>query len=203
MRAAALIPAKSFGRAKSRLAEALSPAERRLFAKRCFLRVARAAKDAGLFERVFVATDGAEVAALGEAEGLSVIMDPAQPLPFHAILDRALRILAEQGYSRATVVMADLPEADAASIRATQDEGAEIVLIPDASGLGTSALSLPLPPPFITAFGNHDSRVRHERLSEASGLPYLIRELPALAHDVDGPLDLDRNPPLYRSIFSR
>lgn len=203
MKTAALIPAKSFGRAKSRLAATLSPEERRLFAKRCFLGVARAAIESAAFERVFVATDGSEVEALAQAEGLGVILDPPTPLPFHAILDRALGVLAHQGFERATVLMADLPEADAASIRAAADESAELILVPDASGMGTSALTLPLPAPFTTAFGNHDSALRHRALAESSGLRFLIRELPALARDVDGPLDLIRNPPLYRAMVSR
>ena len=203
MKRAALIPAKSFGRAKSRLGEALSPEERRRLAERCFLGVARASIEAGIFDRVFAATDGAEVASLAAREGLGVILDPAEPLPFHAIVDHALASLATEGYERVTILMADLPEADAESIRATLARGEEIVLVPDASGEGTSALSLPLPAPFSTGFGNHDSARRHRALAESSGLPFIVRELPRLARDIDGPLDLARNPPLYRSIVAR
>lgn len=200
---AALIPAKSFGRAKSRLGGALGPEERRRLAERCFRGVARAAVEAQVFSEIFVATDGPEVAAIAESQGLHPIMDPPGHDVFHEILDRALRILADKGFERATILMADLPEADADSIRRAAIADSDLILVPDASGYGTSALTLPLPAPFPTAFGNHDSALRHRALAQAHGLPLLIQEIPALARDVDGPLDLARNPPLYRAILAR
>jgi 2-phospho-L-lactate guanylyltransferase len=188
---AALVPAKSFGRAKSRLAGVLRAEQREHLARACFSRVIDALLGASVFDRVAVCTDGDEVEALARSLGCEVIRDPAGPVAFSEIVDAALRDLARRGATHALIVMADLPEASAGSFAPLlARDASEVVLVPDAEGLGTSALLLPLPAPFATAFGNRDSAARHEALAAASGLRFARVHVPSLARDVDGPLDL-------------
>jgi 2-phospho-L-lactate guanylyltransferase len=188
---AALVPAKSFGRAKSRLSGVLRAEQREHLARACFARVVDALLGAAAFDSVTVCTDGDEVEALARSLGCEVIRDPAGPVAFSEIIDAALRELARRGASRALVVMADLPEASPGSFRPLLSHDArDVVLVPDAEGLGTSALLVPLPAPFATAFGNPDSAARHQALAAASGLRFARVHVPSLARDVDGPLDL-------------
>jgi 2-phospho-L-lactate guanylyltransferase len=186
---AALVPAKSFGRAKSRLAAVLSEDERRRLARACFTGVLEALVKTDRFSRIAICTDGPEVESLARSMGCEVFRDPEAPAPFSSIVDAGLVRLAESA-ERALVVMADLPEASAASFFPVVDAMSDVVLVPDAEGLGTSALLVPLPAPFSTAFGNRDSAARHEALARRSGLSFSRVEVPTLARDVDGPLDL-------------
>jgi 2-phospho-L-lactate/phosphoenolpyruvate guanylyltransferase len=196
---AALVPAKSFGRAKSRLAGVLQADEREQLARACFTRVVDALHATAAFEPVAVCTDGDEVHALASSLGCEVIRDPDAPVRFSEIIDAALLDLARRGATRALVVMADLPEASPDSFIPLLAAREAVVLVPDAEGLGTSALLLPLPAPFATAFGNRDSAARHEALAESSGLTFSRAHVPSLARDVDGPLDLVGRDALFKA----
>lgn len=197
MTTAAFVPAKAFGRAKSRLSAVLGEAERARLARACFSRVIEALSASGRFEAIFVGTDGDEVESLARALGCDVLRDPSPPRAFSEIVDAALDAIAARGFDRALVVMADLPEASAGSFELIFDAGGDVVLVPDAEGLGTSALLVPLPRRFDTAFGHHDSGARNERAARGAGCAVTRAHVPTLARDVDGPLDLVGRDALY------
>ena len=173
----AVIPAKGYGRAKSRLAGVMTPHQRHRLARQLFLHVA--STSAEVVDRVAVLTDSPEVAADAYALGALVLPDRRQGLA--AVIDDGLASL--QG-DRALVLMADLPDVTVAALRRLMRHPSAAV--PDHHGTHTNALwtTLPAPP---TCFGP-DSLARHARR-------FPIVPVPALSLDIDVPADLRRDRP--------
>ena len=169
----ALIPMKSFARAKSRLAPALSRPARARLARELFDHVVHTV--AGKIARTFVLTECDEVARLARRRGAT---------PLTVAPASSLRALVEPFvHGRTLVVMADLPALardDLDAILALLETHA-LVAAPDHARRGTSVLALRRSR--ATAFGRHDSFARHLALGAA---PFR-----AIA-DVDTPADLAR-----------
>lgn len=178
-----LIPAKGFRHGKSRLAGALSPAERAALCRQLLLRTLRVA--AALPGRVAVVTEDDEVAALAVAAGALALPDAGFGL--NAAIARASDLL---GHDAALMVLpADLPRVDAAALLAAWRESP--VLAPDRHRDGTNLLLLPpaCRAGFAFAYGP-GSFARHRAEAARSGIdPFILRH-PALAHDIDTAADL-------------
>ena len=173
----ALVPARCFGRAKSRLGDWPGrPATARAF----FERVVQAC--AAVCDGVLVATDGDDVAEVAKAHGARVLKDEG-PRPLSAVVDRGLSALLAHGAEVGLVVMGDLPLLTALS-------DADLVLGPDRQGLGTNALAVRLPAPLATCFGNVDSLARHLAAADAGRLRAVLVAREGIAFDVDVPGDL-------------
>ena len=182
----ALVPARCFGRAKSRLGDWPGrPATARAF----FERVVEAC--AAVCDGVLVATDGDDVAEVAKAHGARVLKDEG-PRPLSAVVDRGLSALLAHGAEVGLVVMGDLPLLTAAQLAdmlaALSD--ADLVLGPDRQGLGTNALAVRLPAPLATCFGNVDSLARHLAAADAGRLRAVLVAREGIAFDVDVPGDL-------------
>jgi len=180
----ALVPAKDFGRGKSRLAPVLADAGRAELARRLFDHVL--ATVTGLVDGVLVATDSDAVAAAARAHDAAVRRDGG-PAPLARIVDAALAELAARGATRALVLMADLPRIDPDDVRAVLAAlaHADVVAVPDQHGRHTNALALAPPTRIATAFGRPDSLAAHR----AAGA--VVLERPRIGFDVDGPEDLE------------
>ncbi len=175
----AIVPMKRYGEAKSRLAPILSPAQRAAFARETFLSVLACV--AAEVDGVLVATDGEDVAADARAHGAEVLLDAEGRVPLRAVVDRAVRHLVAPGRARVAVVLADLPELGRDDVRALLAPSGKVVA-PDAAGLGTNALVVPLGTEVRTAFGSGESFRLHRE-----GTTVVRRD--GLATDIDTPED--------------
>jgi 2-phospho-L-lactate guanylyltransferase len=182
----ALVPARTFLTAKSRL----RTHHRAAIARALFDRVAGVVSTAPGIAGLLVCTDGVDVARAARKHGAEVLYDDGPQL-LAAVVDRGLAHLAARGAQTAVVVMADLPllgprhvEDLLAGLRV-----ADVALAPDRDQLGTNALAVRLPAPLATRFGHADSFRRH--LAAAIDLRVIAVRTHGLAFDIDAPADLE------------
>ncbi|MCA9530999.1 MAG: 2-phospho-L-lactate guanylyltransferase [Myxococcales bacterium] len=198
----ALIPAKGFRDAKSRLAPSLDARARTALARRMLEHVLDATARAATVDRVLVVTDAPEVERYATERGLDAVRDPPDARGLGVVVDAGLRALRTRGAGRAIVLMSDLPLATAEAIDTVVQalDRSDRVLVPDRAGLGTNALGLRLPPrPTASAagaaertcFGHPDSARRHRDAAARDGAVLETLALDALAFDVDLPADLE------------
>jgi 2-phospho-L-lactate guanylyltransferase len=178
-----LVPLKRLDRAKSRLAQALTAAERAALMRSLLERVLSAVRAAGV-ERITVVT----------SERLT--LDAAatwhdDDLPWNDALATAIAELV--GEDIAAVISADLPFLSAADVTALiEATPARGVAIGRAVDAGTNAVSMRPPGVLPTCFGEPSSAALHAALARARGLACVTLDLPGLAFDVDTPADLER-----------
>ncbi len=191
----ALVPAKSFARAKSRLSGVLGERERALLARSMFEHVLGVLASCAEIGGVMVVTDGDDVAEAARALGAVTVRDAASP-PLGAIVDAALAELPARRAPGALGLMSDLPLLAAADVEAllARMRALDLVAAPDVRGEGTNALGLTPPDRLRTSFGTRDSLRRHLLGAEAAGLRAGVFESEGLAFDVDEPADLARLP---------
>jgi len=184
----AIVPAKAFARAKSRLDGVLAPAARRELARGLLDRVLQACRHSGAFEGILVATDGDDVARSAGRAGAQVIRDRSErATSLGAIVDAALASSEALGATHALVVMADLPLLEARDVRELVHalRSNSVVLAPDAQRRGTNALGLRLDLGARTCFGQPDSLNRHAREALRVGARLRVVVNPRVARDLD------------------
>jgi 2-phospho-L-lactate guanylyltransferase len=187
----AIVPAKSFARAKSRLADVLDAPSRAALARTLFDHVLDVVVDSVRVSRVLVVTDGDDVEAVARARGLPCVRDTGTP-PLRVAVDLGLEVVRERGAEGVLVLMTDLPWLSSADVTALVDGlvRAEVVLGPDSRHLGTNALGLGPGVCLPTAFGRADSFQEHSERARSLGLRVYVRESPGIGFDVDTPSDL-------------
>jgi 2-phospho-L-lactate guanylyltransferase len=187
----ALVPARSFRTAKSRLSNLGAVATRPAVARALFDHVAATLRAAPGIAGVLVATDGGDVATAAHRHRAEILVDPPGA-PLATIIDRGLLHLTTFGAASAVVVMADLPLLDVRDINRLRAglRTADLVLAPDRGDLGTNALALHLPAKLVTQFGNPDSFPRHRAAAAAAHLAVALVHTRGLAFDLDRPADL-------------
>jgi 2-phospho-L-lactate guanylyltransferase len=184
---AAVLPVKSFGRAKSRTA--LSDEPRIALAEAMVADVLDALSEVGSLTEVLVVTREVRAAAAARAAGFEVIEDPSESGHSQAASRGAL-IAAERGAERVLLVPGDCPGLDAGEIETLlADTEPGVVVVPDRHGAGTNALVLSPPDVIDPSFGP-GSFARHAALARAAGVSVRVAEVPSLAFDVDTPEDL-------------
>jgi 2-phospho-L-lactate/phosphoenolpyruvate guanylyltransferase len=173
----ALVPLKALDRAKSRLAEALSPRERAELMRSLLEHVVGEIRDAGI-ERVTVVTDE-------PLEGYELWHD--RGLAWNDALAAAIGEVVTAPL--VAIVSADLPSLRAEEVEellaATPERGIAIARALDG---GTNAVSMRPPGLVRTHFGELGSAAVHAGL----GVDHVVLDLPGLAFDVDTPEDLAR-----------
>jgi 2-phospho-L-lactate guanylyltransferase len=182
----AIVPVKGLDGAKSRLAPALTEAERRALVRGMLAAVLSACDRARRVSGVLVVTPDRELA--GERD---VLVDPGVGHGFAL----ALALRDERARAGALVVMADCPLVTPASLDALAAAARPLALVPAADG-GTNALALADPGLLEPPFGLPASaRVTIAR-ARAAGIEPSVLEDAGLAFDVDRPEDLERVRPL-------
>lgn len=191
-----VIPVKPFDEGKSRLAPALTPAERSALARRLFEGVLAAAQTSGLFAGVAVISRDASVLNLAESGGALPIAELGSDL--NDALEQARAALTTA--SALLVLPADLPDISAAELvafvtvaRTARMDGKALVAIAPSTTGGTNALLLEPPGvlPFVFgAEGGRESFYRHSMLAQEAGATLVVIESDALALDLDLPSDL-------------
>jgi 2-phospho-L-lactate guanylyltransferase len=180
---------KDFSTAKSRLAPAMQPAQRRALAEMTAAR----ALDAALAVAPTLAVCGSpEAADLARAKGAELLeeSDPGGQNPAARLgLDEVLR----RGARAALILSSDLPLVDEAGVRRllahADADGGIVIAAPAAGRQGTNALFLRPPGDFGLHFGEA-SLPRFAQEAHRRGRRFVLHDDPGLALDLDEPADL-------------
>jgi 2-phospho-L-lactate/phosphoenolpyruvate guanylyltransferase len=192
VRTAAILPVKSFARAKQRLGVTVADPMRQDLAAAMVADVIAALAQTEAVERTIVVTQEAGIAEAALAAGALIVEDAGevgQSAAARLGIERAL----EEGFERVLCVPGDCPAADPEEISsllaAHGRNGPEVVIVPDRHGTGTNGLLLYPPQAIEPSFGP-DSCARHLGLAGAAGLTARVEQLPSLLLDIDTGADL-------------
>jgi 2-phospho-L-lactate guanylyltransferase len=182
----AIIPLNRLDRAKARLQELLTPAERRELTLINLRQVVAAARDAGL-DPLVLTPDAAEVGAL-LGPGTAVLAEDPGRKGLNEQLEGAVA-----GRDLAVIVHADLPLATGSDLRrvvevALASPGPSATLVESSDG-GTNVMVLRPAGRFALAYGP-GSHAEHARRARAAGMLTASVVNPALALDLDTPADI-------------
>jgi 2-phospho-L-lactate/phosphoenolpyruvate guanylyltransferase len=188
MRTLAILPVKSFGAAKQRLASALGSDSRQALAQAMFEDVLASLRRVDGLEAIAVVTadPGAEAAARGE--GVPVLPDTAQAGQSAAASIGIAHAVAER-FERVLLVPGDTPLLDPGEVGSLLAAPRAVSIVPDRHGTGTNALLLRPPDAIAPSFGP-GSLMRHVAAAEAAGVPFAVAEVSTLMLDVDTGDDL-------------
>jgi 2-phospho-L-lactate/phosphoenolpyruvate guanylyltransferase len=201
MRVHALIPLKQTMHGKTRLARALSEAERAELVRVMAEHVVRTVAAARGVLRVHLLTSDASVAPRNCAQ----IADRGMEL--NASIAHAARELRSQGAEALLIVHGDLPFLTTEDVHALLRASAEdaVVAATDLAEAGTNALVFSLARNFATCFGP-GSLAAHRLAAEAAALRFHLVRRPGLAYDIDEPGQLaellERGGPSYSFLRS-
>jgi len=191
MRTAAILPVKSFTRAKQRLGESVATSMRMELARAMVDDVLLALGETESIERIVVVTREPSVAAPARAQGAIVVEDAAEDGQSAAVALGVRRALAE-GIERVLCIPGDCPAidpAELASLLRAPSQEPEVVIVPDRHGTGTNGLLLTPPDAIAPSFGP-DSCARHRALAAAAGVPCRLERPASLLLDIDTGADL-------------
>ena len=185
----AVVPVKSFRRAKSRLAGLLTAHERAELGCSLFQHTVEQLRAASGIRGVLVATECPEVHHAAITLGCSVQESNEHSPTLGRLVDQSVRTLPRG--SAALVLMSDLPRLSPNDITHLLGELSQndVALAPDRNREGTNALGLRAGLRFPTQFGNRRSYDLHRASAMERGLRVSTVTLPGFAFDLDGPLD--------------
>ncbi len=186
----AIVPVKTLDRAKSRLAGALTPAARRALVLEMLERVLAALQHpAAQVTMVWVISGDPQALQVAASCGAYPLVEEVPDL--NAALEQARRVALSHGAEALLVVPADVPLVLPAEIGALVAALAtsDIVLVPDAAGLGTNALGLRREAELPFRFGG-ESAALHLAAATERGLRTCRLPLASFALDVDQPAGL-------------
>ena len=191
----ALVPAKTLGEAKGRLAAVLSELERRALALAMLEDVLRALRAVPAIDSISVVSPDDEVLSLAARLGANPVAESASVRGLNQALNRAVSAMSPPP-NALLIVHGDVPEVTPADIEALlaalPERGIALCPSPDK---GTSALALRPPGVIAFRFGEKSS-VMHRREAAARGVPAETVHLDSLSRDIDSLEDL-------RSLLSR
>ena len=190
---AAVLPIKTYERAKQRLSDAVGIPDRRALAEAMVGDVLDTLPSVAGLDRVIAVTAEPLAAAAARDAGASVVHDPDEAGQSAAALI-GVRAALEAGAERVLLVPGDCPALDPTEVDdlllAHPHSEARVTIVPDRHGTGTNALVLCPPDAIAPSFGP-GSRERHEALARDAGAECRIAEPPSLALDIDTVEDLN------------
>jgi 2-phospho-L-lactate guanylyltransferase len=190
---AVIIPVKSFGAAKARLATVLSPTDRARLARWTATQVISAA--AGL--DTFVACDDQEVAEWAKSHGATVLWGAG--LGLNGAVDAAVAAVADLGYTRVLISHADLPLAADYSQLLQRCDPAAVMLIPDRFRDGTNIVIRPVSAHMPASYGGGSFRA-HLALALSTGRSVTVQMDLRLGLDLDTAAELHH--PLIKPLIA-
>ncbi len=190
MRTAAILPVKSFARAKQRLGASVADPLRLALARAMVSDVLEALAETEGIERTIVVTRQEDVAVTARALGATVLSDDAEEGQSAAATLGVEHALGER-FERVLCVPGDCPALDPVELDELLGEGGrpEVVILPDRHGTGTNGLLLAPPDAIVPSFGP-GSCERHRALTVAAGVACRVHPIPSLSLDVDTGADL-------------
>jgi 2-phospho-L-lactate guanylyltransferase len=206
MRTAAVLPVKSFARAKQRLGQSVADPLRLELARAMVADVLLALAQSEAIERTIVVTREDSVAHAARELGAIVVDDEIESGQSAAASLGVRRALTD-GIERVLCVPGDCPALDPAELNAllggpvpgagershgeeqVVEAHAEVVIVPDRHGTGTNGLLL-CPPDVIEPSFGPDSCARHQQLARDAGVAARLERPPSLLLDIDTGADL-------------
>ena len=188
MHTLAILPVKSFGAAKQRLASALGPRSREALARAMFADVLASLGRVDELDAVVVVTADPVAEGSARGEGVPVLRDPAQAGQSAAASIGIAYAIAE-GFERTLLVPGDTPLLDPAEVASLLAAPRAVSIVPDRHGTGTNALVLSPPDAIAPSFGPGSLR-RHVEAAGAAGVPEAVTRVATLMLDVDTGDDL-------------
>jgi 2-phospho-L-lactate guanylyltransferase len=190
MRTVAVLPVKSFVRAKQRIGDALVGEDRRALAEAMVGDVLEALGRVEGLDGIVMVTAEPIARALAEAAGAHVVHDGREAGQSAAAamgVDAAMAAGAE----RVLMVPGDCPALDPPEVSGllAGSTRPEVVIVPDRHGHGTNALLVAPPDAVAPSFGP-GSFARHAATARAGGARVRVAALTSLGLDVDTPGDL-------------
>ena len=182
MRTVAILPVKTFGRAKQRLTGGFP--DRPGLAAAMVADVLDALGQVDGLDEVLVVT----AAPVEARAGVVVVHDPAEAGQ-SAAAELGIAAAVKRGAERVLLVPGDCPALDPEEVRELLGHPEGVVIVPDRHGTGTNALLLAPPAVMAPAFGE-GSFERHNRLARAAGVTPRVAQVRSLGLDVDTPDDL-------------
>jgi len=189
----AIIPARPLEEGKSRLASALSAAERRRLNEDFFRQTLQTAASVVGTGRTLAVSRSRTMLQIARTMGVEAALEDAPHGLNEALTQAAGRALA-QGADAVLSLSCDLPFLEAGDVRAmiaAADDGARLAIAGDRAGTGTNAL-LMSPPGAIPYLYGPDSFSRHADAARAAGIAMTVVRRPGLAFDVDTPDDVEQ-----------
>jgi len=187
----AVLPIKTFGRAKQRLGASLAAGERRELAEAMVGDVLAALAGVAGLDALVVVTAEPHAREAANAGGATVVHDPEEAGQ-SAAAARGVEAALAVGADRVLLVPGDCPALDPAEVTAllrAAGEPPHVTVVPDRHGTGTNALLLAPPGVMAPSFGP-GSGARHIAAAQATGATLAVTDLPSLGLDVDTPDDL-------------
>jgi 2-phospho-L-lactate guanylyltransferase len=192
MRTIAILPVKSFGAAKQRLAGMLGSGAREALVQAMFQDVLRALRQVPELDAIAVVSANTVAQKAAKGEGVTLLDDDFEQGHSEAALI-GVRHAVEQGFDRVLLVAGDTPLLEPAEVSellaAGERDGTGLLVVPDRHGEGTNALLLAPPTAIEPSFGP-GSCARHQELAAAAGVTCAVHPVHSLALDVDTPDDL-------------
>jgi 2-phospho-L-lactate guanylyltransferase len=188
MRTLAILPVKSFGAAKQRLAPALGPGSRRALAHAMFADVLSSLRQVPGLDSVAVVAADPVAGAAARGERVVLLPDTARAGQSAAAAIGISYALAE-GFERVLLVPGDTPLLDPGEVAALLRVRRRVSIVPDRHRTGTNALVLAPPDAISPSFGP-GSLHRHVAAAAAAGETSAVEEVPTLMLDVDTGADL-------------
>jgi 2-phospho-L-lactate guanylyltransferase len=185
----AILPVKSFGAAKQRLAESLGAGAREALAQAMFTDVLGALRRTEELDEIAVVTSDPAAESAARGHGVVVLADTVQAGQSQAA-QIGIRHALAHGFERVALVPGDTPLVQPANVAALlARSGPGVSVVPDRHGAGTNALVMTPPDAIEPSFGP-ESCGRHLALADEAGVPVRVVEVATLALDVDTPDDL-------------
>jgi 2-phospho-L-lactate guanylyltransferase len=192
MRTVAVLPVKSFDRAKQRIGQAARGEDRELLAEAMVGDVLDALTKVPALDAVVVVTAEPRARALALAAGAHVVHDEQEAGQSAAAALGVDAALAD-GARRTLLVPGDCPALDPPEVERLLVDGRRnapgVIIVPDRHGHGTNALVLCPPDTVAPSFGA-GSFARHAATARAAGASVRVVEVRSLGLDVDTPDDL-------------
>jgi 2-phospho-L-lactate guanylyltransferase len=186
METLAVLPIKTFARAKHRLADAVGVPDRAELAEAMAGDVLEALAGVPELDGVVAVTAEPRAAAAAREAGADVVHDPREAGQ-SAAAALGVEAVMRRGAARALLVPGDCPALIPEEVSALLAAREAVVIVPDRHGAGTNALLLSPPDAIVPSFGE-GSFARHAARGRDAGLA--IAEVPSLGLDVDTPQDL-------------
>jgi 2-phospho-L-lactate guanylyltransferase len=188
--AALVVPLKSFGNAKGRLASILAPDQRERLSRECAERVVNAAGDVHV---VIVSDRGTDVTDWAARRGLTCIAQTSPGL--NGAARDGVDWARASGFDTAVIAHSDIPLAD--DVAQFIDEHS-VVIVPDVANDGTNVLVLPTTTDFTFHYGPGSFK-KHVDEAMRRGFAPRIALSDEWSRDLDNPDDL--TDPRIKELF--
>ena len=182
MRTVAILPVKTFGRAKQRLTGGFG--DRPSLAAAMVADVLDALVAVPELDELIVVT----AQAVSAGTDILIVHDPVEAGQ-SAAAALGIEAALQRGAERVLLVPGDCPALDPREVSALLALPGDVVIVPDRHGTGTNTLVL-TPPTFMAPAFGEGSFARHERLAAEAGASFVVADARSLELDVDTPDDL-------------